>query len=166
MDHNLNWYAAKTRANQEFSVSRRFSDLSINTYIPTKQVDSKTQPILPNIVFVHTDKISAYEAINRYGLKIKYMVDAITKKALIVPDKQMRDFMTVMDNYNEESVMLSSDFDLSPGDLVKITSGPFSEVEGIFYEGNKNNIVIRVTGIATISIELNKNTIEKINHHE
>ena len=166
-----NWYAARTGANQELSIQRKFSDLQMETFVPTLESirirNGKKRhcdrPALPNIVFVKADKESAYRAINEHGLRVKYMIDSITRKALIIPDKQMEDFVKVMLHYNDRDVILSSG-DFQPGDMVRITSGPFAGVEGMLgSDNNKNTVSIHINGIITVSVHLNRDTITKLN---
>ena len=54
-------------------------------------------PVIRNLVFVHTTKQTACDLSNVYGVRLFYMKDLFTRSMLIVPDKQMTDFMFVMD---------------------------------------------------------------------
>ena len=170
MGQSIKWFAAKTRANQEFAIQRKISELQIEAFVPTIKLirarDGKKKSILkaalPNIVFIRASKESAYKIINEYGLKITYMIDAMTKKALIIPDRQMEDFKRVMLEFDSERVTFSTITKFTPGDPVRITSGPFANVKGILgHENTDRQVSIHLNGVATIFIQLNKDTLEK-----
>ena len=71
------------------------------------------------------------------------MKDLFTHSMLVVPDKQMEDFMFVMD-LNPDGV----NFDNEPfaiGTKVKVVKGDFSGIEGeVATEANKTYVVIRI----------------------
>ena len=81
---------------------------------------------------------------------------------LVVPDKQMEDFMFIMD-LNPDGV----GFDIEPfaaGNRVKVIKGELSGIEGeVVTEANKTYIVIRIKGVLVASIKVPKSYLKLIN---
>ena len=90
-----------------------------------------------------------------------YMKDLFTRSMLIVPDKQMTDFMFVMDlNPNGVSFDNAS---LTVGDRVRVVKGDLSGIEGeIATESNKTYVVIRIKDILTASVKVPKSYLKII----
>ena len=89
------------------------------------------------------------------------MKDLFTHSMLVVPDKQMEDFMFVMD-LNPDGV----NFDNEPfaiGDKVKVVKGDFSGIEGeVATEANKTYVVIRIKGVLIASVKVPKSYLKFI----
>ena len=89
------------------------------------------------------------------------MKDLFTHSMLVVPDKQMEDFMFVMD-LNPDGV----NFDNEPvtvGKKVKVVKGDFSGIEGeVATEANKTYVVIRIKGVLIASIKVPKSYLKLI----
>ena len=142
------WFAARTRDKQEFAV-RRFLDklkseenLDIDYYLPTRIVISQLK-------------------YRRKRSEVFYMKDLSTHSMLIVPNKQMEDFMFVMD-LNPDGVS----FDTEPfaiGNKVKVVKGDFCGIEGeIATESNKTYVVIRIKGVLVASVKVPKSYLKMI----
>ena len=75
---------------------------------------------------------------------------------IVVPDRQMEQFITVCDSYNEKLVYLTPDeINLAKGTPVQIVGGAFDGVEGTFVkiEGTRNRrVAVLVPGIAAVVI--------------
>mgnify|MGYP000764466624 CR=1 FL=1 len=89
------------------------------------------------------------------------MKDLSTHSMLIVPNKQMEDFMFVMD-LNPDGVS----FDAEPfaiGNKVKVVKGDFCGIEGeIATESNKTYVVIRIKGVLVASVKVPKSYLKMI----
>ena len=135
------WFAARTLSKQEFAVKKRIENLNleegidVECYLPTRTVISQL----------------------KYRLK-----DFSTHSMLVVPDKQMQDFMFVMD-LNPEGVCFDNE-PLTVGKKVTVVKGEFSGIEGeIATEANKTYVVIRITGVLVASIKVPKSYLKAIN---
>ena len=103
------WFAARTRDKQEFTVRKSLDrlkseeHLELDYYLPTRFVISQLKyrrkrsevPVIRNLVFVHSTKQTACDISNIYNVPLFYMKDLATHSMLVVPDKQMEDFMWV-----------------------------------------------------------------------
>lgn len=89
------------------------------------------------------------------------MKDLSTHSMLVVPDKQMEDFMFVM-NLNPDGVCFDNE-PLAIGKKVTVIKGEFSGVEGeIATEANKTYVIIRITGVLVASIKVPKSYLKII----
>ena len=89
------------------------------------------------------------------------MKDLSTHSMLVVPDKQMEDFMFVMD-LNPDGVSLNSEI-LTVGHKVKVIKGEFSGIEGeVAIEANKTYVVIRIKDLLTASVKVTKSYLKII----
>ena len=169
------WFAARTRDKQEFAV-RRFLDklkseenLDIDYYLPTRIVISQLKyrrkrsevPVIRNLIFICATKQVACDISNVYSAQLFYMKDLSTHSMLIVPNKQMEDFMFVMD-LNPDGVS----FDTEPfaiGNKVKVVKGDFCGIEGVIAtESNKTYVVIRIKGVLVASVKVPKSYLKMI----
>ena len=142
------WFAARTRDKQEFAV-RKFLDklkseenLDIDYYLPTRIVISQLKyrrkrsevPVIRNLIFIRATKQVACDISNVYSAQLFYMKDFSTHSMLIVPSKQMEDFMFVMD--------------LNEGEIAT--------------ESNKTYVVIRIKGVLVASVKVPKSYLKMI----
>ena len=130
----LQWYAARTRYGQELGIRRRLETLGIEHFIPVKKSRSRNSgrevesPVITNLVFLRTTKSEACDLANTGMIHVKYIVDCATKTLLVVPEKQMEDFMRVLDCNVEEGGLM--DEPLALGERVRVTKGVLRNVEG------------------------------------
>lgn len=159
------WFAARTRGKQEFAVRDLLQQLhlDIEYYLPTQFVIRQLKfrrkrvevPVIKNIIFIKATKQNACDLPNRYNIPIFYMKNLLTRALLVVPDKQMEDFMFVMNldpdrvGFNDESLL--------PGSKVRVVKGPFCGVEGeLAVTVNRTYVVIRMEGVLSASIRVPK----------
>lgn len=169
------WFAARTRDKQEFAV-RKYLDklkmeenLDVDYYLPTRTVVSQLKyrrkrsevPVIRNLLFICATKQTACDLSNVYGVRLFYMKDLFTRSMLIVPSKQMEDFMFVM-NLNPNGVCFDNE-SLAIGHKVKVIKGDFSGIEGeVATEANKTYVVIRIKDILTASVKVPKSYLKII----
>ena len=106
----------------------------------------KLVPVVHNLVFVHSSFV-CMDLIKRSvgsSLSVRYIMDRETQRPLTVPDSQMRSFIAVSGNYEEQIVYLDPIATaLQKGDRVRVTGGIFEGVEGV---------IIRVKGDRRVSV--------------
>lgn len=78
--------------------------------------------------FYHTEKATSFSLINDHGLNIVYLKDIEGRHSLIVPDKQMHDFMFLLDFSPSGVEVLNKN--LKRGDRVRVIKGPLQGLEG------------------------------------
>ena len=164
------WFVAKTRANQERAIRERLTKMGIETYLPFrieeryKYGKRKKEEVLliPNTLFIYTDKNTALSFPNHHGFLIKYMIDCMTHTLLVVPEKQMQNFMFLLDVSNGD-IDIDNELLFVKGDKVRITQGAFAGLEGelIRIEGKKK-MLVRLDNIIACSIKIAGYHLEKI----
>lgn len=172
------WYVLRVTYQREITASKALEELQIEHYVPTVRtrirnekgvsIGWKTEPLIHNYIFVH----DSYE--NILTLKqtkldyLRFMMGKDAKGMLnepqYVPDKQMADFMKVVRTMGSKPV--DPDIDLRKGDKVRILTGPFEGVEGIYVRmpnRHEKRVVIKIEGIAAVAtVALNASDVEKI----
>lgn len=169
------WFAARTRDKQEFAICKLLArlkseeQLDVDYYLPTRIVVSQLKyrrkrsevPVIRNLVFIRSTKQMACDLANVYGVRLFYMKDLSTRSMLVVPDKQMQDFMFVMD-LNPNGVCFDN-ASLTVGDKVRVIKGDLSGIEGeVAVEANKTYVLIRIKDILTASIKVPKSYLKLI----
>ncbi|KAA6340457.1 Transcription antitermination protein RfaH [termite gut metagenome] len=157
------WFVARTRKDQEFSLRDSLKKLNVEFFLPTRFVIRQLKyrrkevevPVIRNLIFVHATKEKACFIANDCHLRLFYMRDLETRGMLVVPDKQMQDFMFVMD-LNPEGISLDNDM-LAVGVKVQVVKGEFTGIEGeLIRIANRTHVVIRIPQILSLSIRIPK----------
>ena len=163
------WYAARTRDKQELSVRDKIQALHVECFIPTRKEVRQLKyrrkevevPVIRNLIFIHATKQQAIDLHNLHGLPVFYISDLCKRGMLVVPDKQMRDFMMVMD-LAPDAVSFDGE-DLVVGSKVSVVKGDLSGVEGeIASDSHRTYVVIRIQGVFTASVKLPKSYLRLI----
>lgn len=148
------WYPLRITYSRELQLKEVLDAENIENFIPmhyeyVKQGERKIRKLVPvvhNLVFVHSS-LACIDRIKQsvgFSLSVRYIVDRETNRPLVVPDSQMRSFIAVSGNYEEQIVYLDPALtSLRRGDPVRITGGVFEGVEGV---------IIRVKGDRRVSV--------------
>lgn len=83
-------------------------------------------------------------------MNINYLLNLETRQLLVVPDKQMHDFMFLLD-FSEDAVQVLNE-NLRQGDRVRVIKGEFAGIEGelIRIKGHKR-VVVRLEGVFSLA---------------
>ena len=156
-DNELHWYVANT-CRQEKKIKQRLDSMGIENFITFQQIARKIHgvdklievPVIPNLVFIHTTFKSCMSLIQEYAFDMRYLRDRETGNFLIVPDKQMNDFMFLLD-FSKEMVEVVNE-NLKKGDKVRVIKGDFAGIEGelIRVKGHKR-VVVRLEGVVSLA---------------
>ena len=154
----LHWYAAYTRRNREFAVKERLDKLGVENFLPTEELVRETPfgrkkamvPLIHGMIFIRTDKETSFSLLNDYSLRIVYLKDIEGRHSLIIPDKQMADFMFLLDVASKGIEVLNKH--VKKGDRVRVVKGPLAGLEGelMRIRGHKR-VIIRLEGVASIA---------------
>lgn len=172
------WYVLRVTYQRELTASKALEEVQIEHYVPTIKtrirnekgvsIGWKTEPLVHNYIFVH----DSYENILKLKQgKLDYLrfimgkdENGLLNVPQYVPDKQMMDFMKVVRTMGSKPV--DPNIDLKKGDHVRILTGPFEGVEGIYIKmpnRHEKRVVIKILGIAAVAtMALKASDIEKI----
>ena len=172
------WYVLRVTYQREITASKALEELQVEHYVPTIRtrirnekgvsIGWKTEPLVHNYIFVR----DSYENILRIKQgKLDYLRFMMGKDdsgmmsvPQYVPDKQMADFIKVVRTMGSKPV--DPDIDLRKGDKVRILTGPFEGVEGIYVRmpnRHEKRVVVKIEGVAAVAtMALNASDIEKI----
>lgn len=182
MDDKLNkarWYVMRTVAsNVHKSIRTRLEEEGIRYFQPAhwivREKDGKKYrllvPIVSNIFFVH-DVASRIEPLTQDGSRFQFYYNRCSGKQsdrLVVPDKQMEDFIRVYESTAEAPHIFSPDDEqfrqqLVKGGRVRIIGGPLDGVEGTFVRLSgfrSRRIVVVLEGLMGISAEVEPDLVE------
>ena len=136
------------------------------TYIPQILVNAEEKtyaPLLVNYIFIQTS-LKDLKEIKADKAKYDHLRYVMTigrdesfnpiSEITHVPDKQMADFMRVVDSGNEHVLMLENlGFACKPGEKVRITSGVFEGGEGTLKSIKKHLcVVIPIKNVMAVAI--------------
>ena len=107
-------------------------------------------PVIPNLVFIHTTLKTCMSLIQEYAFDMRYLRDRETGNFLIVPDKQMNDFMFLLD-FSDSTVEVINE-ELKRGDRVRVIKGPLIGLEGelLRIKGHKR-VIVRLEGVVSVA---------------
>ena len=146
------WFAASMRNGQWKKTSLCLTELGIGHYIP---------PSYNTLLFLNTVKSRALSLVNAGKIKARFFIDHGTRTLLEVPDKQMEDFLRVMENIPDAECM--QEFSLARGDKVVVTSGPLCGVEGEIAElDGSTSLVVRVRSLLCAKVKISRSIVRPI----
>jgi transcription antitermination factor NusG len=154
----MNWFAAKVKYRTEKKVKEWFEEQSIEHYIPIRKIMvekdgkrvQKEKILVPGLLFIHTDYKKALSLSVESKIKMVYIRNLGNHKLLVVPDKQMQDFMFLLD-FSETAIQIEN-INLKQGDRVRVIKGEFAGIEGelVRIKGHKR-VVIRLEGLFSLA---------------
>ena len=165
------WFVGRTRARQEKKIKLRLNDLGVENYIPLRSEvhvyahgrRKKVEvPLLPNLMFIRIAPDDRFALLSQLGaLWMQYVVDRFTGSSMVVPDKQVEDFIRLVES--KDATLSVEDLNLRKGDRIRVTGGVFNGLEGECLElRGKKRVGLRLEGIAALSVEVPTNYLEKI----
>jgi transcription antitermination factor NusG len=156
-DISVNWYAARVKYRTEKKIKTFLDDAKIECYIPFHDVMheingkrfKREKPVIPCVVFVRTQYQKALSLPIDCGFGMTYIKNTDTQKLQTIPDKQMKDFMFVLD-LSDSTIRLENS-KLRRGDRVRVIKGELTGVEGelVRIRGHKR-VVIRLEGLFSL----------------
>jgi len=154
----MNWYAARVKYQTERKMKVWLDQQTIENFIPFRTVMierngrkfKKEKPIVPGLLFIRTTYQTACTLPVESTIKMVYLRNLESHQYLIVPDKQMQDFMFLLD-FSEAAVQIENT-NLRRGDRVRVIKGDFAGIEGelVRIKGHKR-VVVRLEGLFSLA---------------
>lgn len=171
-DKAVKWFVAKTRAKQERSVQRQIAQLGVETFLPTREEirewhDRKKKVdavLIPNTVFVHSDKQTAIGLHNEHGIQVSYLRDMTINTSLLeIPDYQMRNFIDFVSAAGSQYTVESEEVMYMKGDKVIFKKGPMKGIVGeLVRVDGKDKVLVIVENIIACSVGATLDMLEKV----
>ena len=155
---------------REMAVKSFLDSINVETFLPMtdhtwregKSIKHKRVPAISNLIFVHDRRnhITELKHTRREAEPLRYMMrqtvsgKELVAEVIVVPDRQMDNFMRVAEGPEEQRTFLAAeDLKGHDGARVVITSGPFAGVEGVIkrVKGNKR-VTIKIDGVGGVCI--------------
>ena len=151
---DIHWYPLRVTYSRELLLKEILDAENIENFIPMhyeyirkgERKVRKLVPVVHNLIFVR----SSLECIERIrqsialSLAVRYIFNQELRRPITIPDSQMRSFIAVSGNYEEQIVYLDPIATaLQKGDRVRVIGGIFEGVEGV---------IIRVKGDRRVSV--------------
>ena len=170
----VRWYVMRAHK-AEAKAEERLSASGIEYYIPKKHVvriyhGKKTKrlvPVIPDLIFVKAShrSITDFKITNNYlQFVIWNRVDG--QEYLVVPERQMEDFIRISSNPEADTAYLRPDeVNIKKGTRVRILGGDLDGVCGVFMrvKGKRNKrLVVVLDGIMAAATEVQPELIEVI----
>ena len=148
------WYAVRVSYSRELALKAILDEKHIESFIPMRHEygtkngkrTHKLVPAIHNLVFIHSTRprIEALKKELEISIPIRFIMNREYCRPVVIPDSQMRSFIAVSGNYEEQIVYLDPIATaLQKGDRVRVIGGIFEGVEGV---------IIRVKGDRRVSV--------------
>ena len=162
----VSWYAMSATFGRALKVKEFLDSRSIRCFVPMKhdvvsdgKHGKKRQlvPAISNLLFVYATRSCIQDLKTQLGY-LQYLTrsEGTRRIPVVVPDRQMEQFIAVCNTYNEKLIYLNpNEINIQKGTPVQIVGGAFDGVEGIFVkvDGVRNRrVAIMVSGIAAVVI--------------
>ncbi|HIZ85309.1 MAG TPA: UpxY family transcription antiterminator [Candidatus Coprenecus stercoravium] len=180
MDDNSQklWFVMRVTYQREVAAKEKLDTLGLECFLPVRTFRKRgtdgrfckvREPLIHNYIFIHSDK-QTIDRLKTFTLPyLRYATSTIDGQKVImtVPERQMKSFIAVAGNEEQRAVFLDpATIDLTKGDKVRITGGPFEGVEGTFMRlqgGRGKRVVVKIDSIAAVATtELQPHLVTKI----
>ena len=160
------WFAMSATFGRELKAKAYLEEKEVECFVPMQyrlvrdrngRKERRLVPAVSNLLFAHTtkDRIQELKKDHPYLQYHTFHVEG-TNRPIIVPDGDMRRFISVCETHDERLLYLSPDeVRLASGTPVKIIGSNFDGVEGTFMrvEGKrKKHVVVCIQGVAAVAI--------------
>ncbi len=171
------WYAIRVTYNRELKVKEDLDARDIRCFVPMQYrreerggvMVKRLVPSVHNLIFIYLTPSEMKEYKMSTELPIRYIMNRETGKPIIVPNREMENFIKVAGTYEEKLIYLESNpGDFSRGERVRIIGGTFAGAEGVFVrvKGDRR-VVVNVEGLVAVATTfVHPSMIEKIPDEE
>ena len=171
------WFAMRVTFRRELGVKQMLDVEHIENFIPMRQEMRLVRgrkvkvmvPVIHNLIFVHAEK----ELLQSFKSKVPHLQYMTVRTAgknqpIIVPESQMKDFITVSSSDDSNLVYFdAAECSIPAGTKVRICGGAFDGVTGNFVKvkGKRNKkVVLAIQNVMAVAIDaFSYDSIEVIN---
>ena len=164
----LNWYVVRATQSRAFAVADALKAMDLQVYLPMRKVRETVtangitdyvyhdELLSRSLLFVRCTEPQMEDLVHRSGIKgfTPYYNHFEQNRFgrdlyLIVPDRQMENFMRIVQTDNENIIVrLGEDLHLARGKRVLVADGQFAGVEGIVMRiAGQRRVVVQLQGL-------------------
>ncbi len=168
-----NWYVMRAYKCENKAEEQLSGPDGLEYFIPKHYVvriyhgvrSKRLVPVIPSLIFVHSTKeeLLAFKRRNNF---IQFVMKGAGPDPLIVPDRQMNDFIKVASCHQASTTYYNpEEINLQKGTPVRILGGHFDGVSGTFLkvQGKRNRrLVVLLDGIMAVAAEVDPELVEVI----
>ena len=167
------WYAIRVTYNRELKVKEDLDARGITCFVPMQYrreerggvMVKRLVPSVHNLIFIYLTPTEMQDYKRHTDLPIRYIMNRENNRPIIVPTREMENFIKVAGTYDEKLIYLNPDpGDFAKGERVRIIGGTFAGVEGVFVrvKGDRR-VVVNVEGLVAVATTfVHPSMIEKI----
>ncbi len=152
------WYAVSCKPRQEVTAETNLVRQRFEVYLPRVRVErlecgqrvDRVEPLFPRYLFVHADLLTQSVSSVRSTRGVLGMVRFGNVNA-VVPDAVIAELMSAEDP--KHGALIRTKHVMKWGDRVRVKSGPFEGLEGVYQESNGNK---RATILLTLLGSINR----------
>lgn len=158
------WYAIRVTYSRERKLKEYLDEQCIENFLPMQYVLVKKNrrmvrnlvPVIHNLIFIKSirSQLDALKQEIEGTIPMRYMMDKSTHRPIIIPEAQMRSFIAVAGNVDEQLLYLDDHIDsvLEKGCRVLVKGGVFSGVEGVVLRIKRDHrVVVSIRGIIAVA---------------
>ena len=162
------WYVAYVRLFHERKTAEKLAAMGIESFVPVReeihqwsQRKKKVMRVLiPQMIFIHATPKERLEALTLASIS-HYMVLRGEHTPAVIPDRQMQQFMFMVD-YSEETIEMYNS-PLQPGQSIKVIKGPLAGMEGELIEiEGKSKVIVRLDLLGCAGVDMPIGFVEAI----
>lgn len=135
------WYVLRVTYSRASKAKELFDAAGVESFLPMTvalrhvhgRTERKAVPVIGNIIFAYATRarIDELKRTPKFYELVRYMMDREARQPVVVPERQMRDFIAVAgDSAEQERYLQPGDLHHLIGGKVRINSGPWRGVEG------------------------------------
>ena len=158
---DLPWYVLYTKPRNEKKVAQRLSEAGYNVYCPLQKVRRQwsdrtkvvEEPLFKSHLFIQIEDHRRDEVFSFPGT-VRYLF--WLRRPAKVRQVEINTIQKWLGDYNHEDIDIT---DITPGDLVRITTGQFSGEEAVLLDRTQHKAVVQLKEIGIqLSLSLSTTT--------
>lgn len=173
------WFAMSAPYGRVLKAKALLDSKAVKNFIPMKyemlcdKAGNKTRKLVPaisNLIFAYTTK-ETIQSIKQNVPFLQYLIKREDDRNLpiIVPDKQMEQFIKVCETHDEKLLYLAPDeIQLDKGTPVKIIGSAFDGIEGLFVRikgKRKKQVVVLIQSVTAVVLAEFDDGYLQVNHN-
>ena len=157
-----NWYVLYTKPRHEKKIAERLTGAGYTTYCPLYKVKRQwsdrtkvvEEPLFRSYIFIHIEDHKREEVFTFPGT-VRYLF--WLRKPAVVRPVEIEAIQKWLGHYDHDCLEVE---DITPGTLVRITSGQFMNEEAILLDQTRNKAVVQLKELGIqLSLDLHNNEL-------